>query len=126
MAQHAFWREDNERFAPRATGLAAQHVEILRGIGRLTNLNVVFSGKLQEAFDASAGMFWPLSFKSMRQQQDESGGKIPFVFTGADELIDDDLRAVHEITELRFPQDEGFGIVAAETVLEAEAAGFRQ
>ena len=43
---------------------------------------------------------------------------------GGDELVDDDLRAVGEIAELRLPQDEGFGIVAAVSVFEAENAGF--
>jgi len=126
MAQHAFWREDDERFAPRAASLAPQHVEILRGIRGLANLNVVFAGELQKAFDAGAGMFRPLAFKSVRKKKDDARRKIPFVFTCADELIDNHLRAVYEVAELRFPQNEGFGIVAAETVLKAKAAGFRK
>src|SRR5258708_1787410 len=103
VTQHAFGRENDEWFAPWAASLAAQHVEILRGAARLADLNVVFSGKLQEAFDTGAGMFRALAFKSVRKEQDHAGWQVPFVFTGADELVDDDLRAVDEITELRFP-----------------------
>src|ERR1700746_2696590 len=124
MTQHAFWREDDERFAPRAASLAPQHVEILRGIRGLTNLNVVFARELQEAFDTRAGMFRPLAFKSVGKKKDDARREIPFVFAGADELIDDDLRAVYKVSELRFPQNESFGIGAAETVFKAKAAGF--
>src|SRR4029077_8260849 len=123
MTQHALRSKDNKRFAPRTASLATQHVKILRGARWLANLNVVFACQLQEAFDAGAGMFRALAFKAVREKQDYTGRKIPFVLTGADELIDDDLRAVHEIAELRFPQDQSFRIVAAKTVFEAEATG---
>src|SRR4029434_5154934 len=71
-------------------------------------------------------MFGALALITVRKQQYHAGGEVPFILAGADELIDDDLCAVHEIAELRFPQDESFGIVATEAVLEAEAAGFRE
>src|SRR5260370_28059437 len=88
MTQHALWREDDERLAPRAASLATQHVEILRGAGWLANLHIVFPGELQKAFDAGAGMFWPLAFKSMREQQHAPGGEIPPIFPRAEELVD--------------------------------------
>jgi len=47
-----------------------------------------------------------------------------FVFACADELVDDDLRAVGEISKLGFPQNERFRIVAGETVFKSEAAAF--
>ena len=105
-----------------AQRLAAQQVEILRGGGGLANLHVVARGELQVALDARAGMLRSLAFVAVRQQQDEAGEQIPLVFAGADELIDDDLRAVGEVAELRFPQNQRFGIVAAEAVLESEHA----
>src|SRR6202000_2441735 len=85
---------------------------------------VVFGGELQKALDASAGMLGALAFVAVRQEQGEAGGGGPLVFAGAQELVDDDLRAVDEVAELRFPQNESFGIVAAETVFKAEASGF--
>src|SRR5579862_7072902 len=126
MPQHAFWSEYHQRLAPRAASLAAQHVKILRGVGRLADLDVFFSGELQKTLQARAGMLRALAFKSVRQQHHDAGGQIPFVFARADELVDDHLRAVHKVPELRFPQYQGFGIVAAEAILEAKTARLRK
>src|SRR5215813_12568673 len=121
MSQHALRSENHQRLAPRTASLTAQHVEILRGVRRLTDLNVFFTGQLQKTFDARAGMFRALAFESVRQEHDNAGWKIPFVLAGADELVDDHLRAVHEISELRLPQNQRFGVVAAEAVLKTKA-----
>src|SRR6266446_6919458 len=107
MAQHALWREDDQRLAPGAAHLTAKHVEILRGSRRLADLHVVFGGKLHEALEPGAGMFRALAFVAVRQEHDETGRQIPLVLARADELVDDDLRTVGEITELRFPEHEG-------------------
>src|ERR1700761_1606622 len=71
-------------------------------------------------------MFGPLAFVAVRQKKNEAGRERPLVFAGAQKLIDDDLRAVDEVSELRFPQNESFGIVAAEAVFEAETCSFRE
>src|SRR5260370_3161433 len=126
MAQHALGREDDERLTPQAARLATQHVEILRGGRRLVDLHVVFRGELQEGFGACAGMLWTLAFIPVRQKHHAPRRKVPLVLARADELVDDDLRAVGEIAELRFPQNERFGIVAAESVFETEATCFRK
>src|SRR6266478_6251565 len=122
MAQHALGREDDEGLTPCAAHLAAQHVEVLRGGRRLANLHVVFSGELHKALHARAGMLRSLALVAMRQKQHYPGRKIPLVFACADELVDDHLRAVCKIAELRFPQNERLRIVAAEPVFEAKAA----
>ena len=124
MAQHALGREDDQRLAPVAQGLAAQQMEILRGVGGLRDLDVVLRGELDEALDAGAGVFRALAFVAVGQQHDDAGEQIPLGFAGADELVDDGLRDVDEVAELRFPEDERFGIVAAVAVFEAEDAGF--
>src|SRR6266446_6359475 len=124
MAQHAFWRKDDQRLAPGAAHLTAQHVEILGGGGRLTDLHVVFGRKLHKTLETGAGMFRALAFVAVREEHDETRRQIPLVLARADELVDDDLRAVGKIAELRFPEYEGFGVVAAETVFESEAACF--
>ena len=69
-------------------------------------------------------MLRTLAFIAVRQQKHQAGGQIPFVFAGAQELIDDHLRAVDEISELRFPQNQRFRIVAAEAVFESDASRF--
>src|ERR1700738_1976383 len=113
MAEHALWSEDYQRLAPVAKGLAAQEVEILSGIRGLDDLNVVVGRKLDEALDTGTGMLRALAFVTVGQQQDETGEQVPLGFAGADELIDDGLRHVYEVSELSFPEDERFGIVAA-------------
>src|SRR6202790_1046519 len=126
MAQHALGSEYDKRLAPQAARLTAEHMEVLRGGGWLANLHVVFRGELHEALEPRAGMLRALAFIAVRQEQYDAGGQIPFVFTGADELVDDHLRAVGEIAELRLPQNERFRIVAAEPILETDAASLRE
>src|ERR1700730_19178841 len=104
MAQHALGGEDHERFAPVPQALAAQQVEILRGIRGLANLEIVASRELQETFNARARVLRSLTFITMRQKQNQPREQSPLVFAGADELIDDRLGDVGEVPELCFPQ----------------------
>src|SRR5207302_487726 len=69
-------------------------------------------------------MFRSLAFVAMGQKHHNASRQIPFIFTGADELVDDYLRAVRKITELRFPQYQRFRIVAAKAIFKTEAARF--
>src|SRR5579871_1152035 len=103
MAQHAFWREDDEGFAPVTQGLTAQAMEVLSGVRRLSDLAVVLGRELDEALNAGARVFRPLPFVAVGEKHDEARKQVPLGFSGADELIDDGLRDVHEIAELRFP-----------------------
>src|ERR1039457_5266062 len=126
MPQHALRREYDQRFTPVAQGLAAEQVKILRGVGRLRNLNIVFRGELQEALDAGAGVFRSLAFVAMGQKQDDAREQAPLGLASGNKLIDDGLRNVHKVAELGFPEDERFGIVAAVAVFEAEHTRFRK
>ncbi len=84
-------------------------------------LNIVLRRELQIPLDAGAGVLRSLAFVAVRQQHDESGQQVPLGFAGGNELVDDDLRAVDEVSELRFPQHQRFGEIAGVAVLEAEA-----
>ncbi len=126
MAQHALGREDDERLAPFLQSLPAQEMEILRGVRGLADLDVVVRGELEIAFDARAGVLRTLAFVAVGQEQDDAAEQTPLVFAGGDELVDHDLRAVGEVAELGFPEDEGFGIVAAVSVLEAKHSRLRR
>ena len=126
MAQHAFWRENDQRLAPRAARLPSQHVEVLRRSGGLADLHVVFGGELQEAFESRARMLRSLAFVAVGQQHHDSRREIPFVLASADELIDDHLGAVGKISELSFPEDKRIGKIAAEAELEPHDGGFRE
>ena len=65
-------------------------------------------------------MLGPLAFKTMRQQHHQTTVAPPLVFAGNNELVDYHLRAVGEITELRFPQYQGFGFGGGEAVFESQ------
>ena len=115
-------REDDERLAPGAVDLPAQHVKELRGRRQVADLDVVLRGQLQEALDARARVLRALPLEAVRQEQDEAGEARPLVFRRDDELVDDDLRGVGEVAELRLPDDELVGSVEGVAVLEAEDA----
>ena len=48
-------------------------------------------------------MLRTLTFVTMRQEEGETADATPLRFTRRQELIDDDLRTVGEVTELTFP-----------------------
>jgi hypothetical protein len=67
-------------------------------------------------------MFRALALKTVRQQQDDAAHAQPLGFAGTDELVDDHLGAVGEITKLGFPQDQGLGVGEGITIFESENA----
>src|SRR5438067_13773385 len=71
-------------------------------------------------------MFGALAFVTVRQEQDDPARPLPFRFRGNDELVDDGLRAVRKIAELRFPQAKHARIIERITVIEAEDGRFRE
>src|SRR3954468_9511932 len=71
-------------------------------------------------------MLWPLPFIAMRQEQGQPTKTTPLGFARTDELIDDDLRTVGEVTELSFPDREAVGFSGRETVFEAHDGFFAQ
>ena len=104
--------------------LAAEQVEVLRGVGGLGDLHVVVGAELEVALHTGGGVLGPLALVAVREEHGDAGEQAPLGFAGGDELIDDDLRAVGEVAELCLPEDERFGVVAGEAVLEAEDGGF--
>src|SRR3982751_1611636 len=94
-------------------------MEILGRSSAVANLNISLGAKLQKTLHAPTGMLRTLPFESVRQQENQATWLIPLYFGGNDELIDDNLRAIHEIAELRFPHDQGQRIGHAVTKLEA-------
>ena len=69
-------------------------------------------------------MFRPLPFVTMRQQQHETARPLPFRFRRDNELIDDCLRAIGKIAELRFPDAKHVRIVERVAVIETEHGSF--
>ena len=126
VAQQRLRRHQDQRLAERPVELAAQDVEIVRGRGGAGDLHVVLRAKLQIALKARGRMFWALAFIAMRQQHHEAGHAQPFHLARRNELIDNDLRAVREIAELRFPKNQRLRLRKAVAIFEAEHSLFRQ
>ena len=68
----------------------------------------------------------PCAFVAVRQEQREPAQAAPLRFARADELVDDDLRAVDEVAELAFPDHERVRIGGRVAVLEAHHGLFGQ
>src|SRR4051812_2155489 len=101
-------------------------MEILSGGGEIADLNVVLGALLEETLEAPAGVFRPLAFVSMRKQEHDAAGGLPFRFRRGDKLIDNRLRTVSKIAELRFPKAKHVRVINRVTVIEPEDGGFRQ
>src|SRR6185312_7461004 len=84
------------------------------------DLQIVLAAELQEALEARRGMLRPLPFIAMRQEHHEARHAQPLGLARADELVDDDLRAIGEIAELRFPQHEGVRIGKTVAIFESQ------
>src|SRR6202171_565535 len=71
-------------------------------------------------------MLGSLTLIAVRQEQRDAGQTAPFGFAGADELINDDLRAVAEVAELTFPNRQAMRFGGREAVLESHDRFFGQ
>ena len=118
QAQHRLRREDDERAARTGVGLTAQQVEVRGRRRRARERHVVLGGELQVALDARRRVVGPLALVAVRQQQHEAGALAPLLLGARDELVDDDLRAVGEVAELRLPDHERVGPLDRVAVLE--------
>src|SRR6185437_12344495 len=124
MAQQTFWRENDKRFAPFTNRLPSQQMKQLRWCRRLRDLDIVLSREREKSFEPRAGMFRTHAFKSVRQQHDQTGQPVPFVFRAHNKLVEDDLRDVDEIAELRFPQNQTVRPIETVTVFKTERGVF--
>ena len=122
LAEERLGRHDDERLAQRAEHLPTQRVEVLRGRGEVADLPVVLGGHREVALEPRAG-----SAPSRPSNPCGSSSTRPLSrrhLSSADtgELIDDHLRAVGEVAELRFPEDQRLRGVEAVAVVEAHDA----
>jgi hypothetical protein len=69
-------------------------------------------------------MLRTLAFIAVREQQHEPVGAQPLQFARRDELVDDDLGAVGEVTELRLPQHQGARVGDRIAIFEAKHPEF--
>ena len=122
-AQEALRRHHDERPARAPRGLAAQQVVELRGRGHVRDAQVVVGGELEEALEPRGGVLRAVALVAVRQEQRQPRGHAPLGAARRDELVDDHLRAVREVAELRLPDHERVAPRHGVAVLEAEAGG---
>src|SRR5437016_14497844 len=103
MTQEAFWRHDDERFAPGPQCLAPQTMEVLGRSTWINHLQVVIRGEVEKPFQSRAGMFRSLPFVTMRQEQDQPAQSAPLILGAGNALIHDRLGGVPEIPILPLP-----------------------
>ena len=104
--------------------LASKDVEELCRTGEVADLNVVFGAGLEEAFEACRGVLGALAFVAVGKEHDDATEATPLRFGTGDELVDDDLRTVDEVSELGFPDAEHLREVEGVAVVETEDGGF--
>lgn len=77
--------------------------------------------ELQPAFHPTRGVLRTLAIVTMRKRHDQSRSLEPLGFTRSNELVNDALSVVGEVTKLRFPHDKRVGRSQGVTILESEA-----
>src|SRR5258708_1359372 len=120
VTQQALRTDDDQWLAKRPDHLPAQQMEHLRRGGWNPDLHVVVRTQLQITFDPCRGMLRALALITVRQHQCEPADSSPLDFAGGNELVDYNLRAVTEVTELRFPDDQFVRLRRRIAVLETE------
>ena len=99
----------------------------MRGRGRRArDDHVVLRAHLQVALDARRRVVGPLALVAVRQQQHDGRLLAPLLVGGGDVLVDDRLRAVGEVAELRLPQGQRVGPLDRVAVLERHRAVLAQ
>ncbi len=114
---------------PRAVG--DDHVdvsELLDGELLLDGREVlgVVGAQLQEPLGPGGRVLGSHALHAVGQEHDEAGLADPLGLAARDELVDDALRRVGEVAELRLPDDQRVGIGHGVAELETEHAVLRQ
>src|SRR5205823_3550962 len=76
--------------------------------------------ELEEALEARARVLGALALVAVREEQHEAAHALPLRLRAGEELVDDHLRAVDEVAELRLPDDQPARVGEAHAELEAE------
>jgi hypothetical protein len=71
-------------------------------------------------------MLRPLALIAVRQKHHEAAHAQPLHLARGDELVDDDLRAIGEVAELRFPQHQRARLGGGISIFEAQDRFFRE
>ncbi len=108
----------------RRARLHPQQVEVLRRGRRSATRRLPSATSCRNRSMRALECSGPAPSYPCGSKQREAGGLTPLRLPRSDELIDDDLRAVDEVAELRFPEHERFRFCDAVSVLESDARVF--
>jgi hypothetical protein len=100
--------------------LAAQQVEILAGVVGVATWMLFSAQSDSQRSTYGVGVLGPLAFVAVREQHHQAAHELPLALAGRDELVDDRLRAVDEVAELRLPHHQRPRVGQRVAVLEAE------
>lgn len=78
--------------------------------------------ELQPTLHSTGRVLRTLSIITVRQRDNQTRALQPLSFTGSNELVNDTLGVVGEVTELGLPHHQGVGGGQRVTVLETETA----
>ena len=126
MAQQALRGHHHQRLTEVALHLAAQEVKELGWCRAVGYLDIVLSAQLQKALQPGARVFGPLALIAVGQEQHQAVHALPLGLGRGEELIDDDLGTVGEVTELRLPDHQGLRVIQAVAELKAHSGKLRQ
>ena len=126
VAEQALGRHHDQRLAEPVQHLAAEHVEVLRGRRGIAHLDVVPPAELEEPLQTRRGVLRSLPLVPVGEQAHKARPPVPLRLGAGDVLIDDHLRAVAEVPELRFPDHQHVGRREGEPVLEAQHRVLRE
>ena len=126
MPQQGFRRHHHQGLAVIRFHLPAQRMIVIGRRREVADAHIALSAKLQIAFKAGGGMFRPLPFIPMRQQHHQARHAQPLGLTGCDELINDHLRAIGEVTKLAFPEHHRLRIGQRIAIVKTKHAKFRE
>ena len=124
MTQQGFRRHHDQRTTHPAQRLTTQHVVNLCRGRRYAHLHVLLSAKLQITFQTRGGVLRPLPFVTVRQQHHQTTHPAPFLFARGDELVDNHLSTVSEVTELCFPDSQSAWFCGGITVFKRQHGFF--
>src|SRR5262249_1824400 len=106
VTEQALGRHQDQRLSELAFELAPQDMKIVRRRRAVCDLHVVLGAHLQKTLEPCRRVFRSLALVAVRQEANEPGHAQPFALARGDKLIEQDLCAVREISELRLPQRE--------------------
>ena len=101
-------------------------MEKVRRSGDVGHDHVEVGAALQEALQTCAGVFGPLAFVTMGQQERQTRHAVPLTFRCGNKLVNNGLGAVEKVAKLGFPNHQIVGVCQRVPILKAHHRKLRQ